>query len=145
MPDDLLEKVQSASPPTRPSEQNTARGRLLFDLVRCGRCRVVVSVCRSDFDVSGQKLAERLNGDMINDYGGDRNRKRSSYRLMPATLPDAWKHVTPGGRVPHRRTACLECTRRQKKPVWLCPECHDNHLIWDHEVAKPASHRVTVG
>lgn len=91
-----------------------------------------------------QKLAER-EGYMLNTYEGCRDRKPVRNRHMPDTMPDHWTHVTGGGLVPKRRTACLECSRRLKKPVWLCPECHTNHLIWDHEMGMPAGYRVSVG
>ena len=91
-----------------------------------------------------QKLAERL-GYMVNIYEGERNRKPVWKRHMPTVMPAHWTHVNGDARVPKRSTACLECSKRLRRPVWLCPECHKSHEIWDHEMAKPASHRVTVG
>ena len=91
-----------------------------------------------------QKLAERL-GYMVNIYEGERNWKPVWVRHMPTVMPDHWMHVNGDACVPKRRTACLDCSKRLRRPVWLCPECHESHEIWDHEMAKPASHRVTVG
>ena len=64
---------------------------------------------------------------------------------MPDTMPPHWTHVAAGARVPFVRTACKDCTRRLKKPVWLCEGCNDERRCWDHEMAKPAWHCVVVG
>ena len=74
-----------------------------------------------------------------------RNRKRVGTRHMPDTMPPHWTHVAAGARVPQVKTACKECSRRLKKAVWLCEGCHEEHRCWDHEMAKPAWHQVTVG
>ena len=91
-----------------------------------------------------QNLAERL-GYMEYSYDGEKDRKRVGTRCMPTTMPPEWTHVKGDAHVPERRTACLECSRRLKKPVWLCEECFGNRSIWDHQMAKPAAHRMDVG
>ena len=82
---------------------------------------------------------------MVNDYDGDRDRKPVRHRHMPDTLPPHWTQSAAGKRVPYVYTACKECSRRLKKAVWLCEGCHEEHRCWDHEMAKPAWHQVTVG
>ena len=91
-----------------------------------------------------QKLAER-DGYMVNAYEGERGRKPVGTRHMPDVLPPHWTHAPAGEPVPIVRTACKECSRRARKAVWLCEGCHKEHRCWDHEMATPAWHRVTVG
>ena len=71
-----------------------------------------------------QKLAERL-GYMVNIYEGERNWKPVWVRHMPTVMPDHWMHVNGDACVPKRRTACLDCSKRLRRPVWLCPECRE--------------------
>ena len=82
---------------------------------------------------------------MMYAYEGVRNRKKVGTRHMPDTLPSHWTHAKAGVPVPKVRTACIQCTKRRGKAVWLCDGCHDNHMCWDHEMSKVAWHRVTVG
>ena len=74
-----------------------------------------------------------------------RGQKCVGSRRMPEAMPDDWAHVKGGSTVPRPYTVCKQCSQRLKRAVWLCEECHNNHAIWDHEMAKPASRRVTVG
>ena len=90
-----------------------------------------------------QKLAE-VHGYMEYEHTG-RNEKPHGTRHMPLCMPDHWKHVSGGSVVPHRMTACYECSRRLKKAVWLCVACHESANCWDHEMARPASYRSDVG
>ena len=91
-----------------------------------------------------QKLAER-EGYMQYDYAAERGRKRFGHRHMPDTLPPHWMQKWAGKRVPVVKTACKECSKRLKKAVWLCEGCHEESQCWDHQMAKPAWHQVTVG
>lgn len=93
-----------------------------------------------------QALAERL-GYMEVTYEGERGRMTTSARHMPTAdrMPEHWQHVKPDALVPRRRTACLECSKKCKRAVWLCEGCHESELIWDHGLAQPMSHRVEVG
>ena len=95
-------------------------------------------------------LAKDLHGDVVYQFEGQRRaregpREGGSTRHMPKDMPSHWSHVQGGKPVPRVRTACLECSRRLGKAVWLCPGCHNSEAIWDHEMAKPASQRVAVG
>ena len=92
-----------------------------------------------------QALAQSA-GYMEDVYGNVKDGKPVRKRCMPAEMPAYWSHVKGGSHVPKVRTACLECSKRLKKPVWLCPACHErNNGIWNHGFAKEASACVQVG